>query len=160
FDRTDGSVVDATDLDVFGHRFDAGQGVVGALGGRRSNHHLAVVVDVDLRLRRFLQLADRLAPRSDQQADLLLVDLRDPDLRSGFGEGLPGTADRRQHHPQQFPPRLTCLFQRLANDFFADAGNLEVELDAGDAPLRSGDLEIHVAEVIFVTHDVRQQDVP
>ena len=35
---------------------------------------------------------------------------------------------------------------------------LEVELDAGDAAAGAGDLEVHVAEVVFVAHDVGQQD--
>ena len=37
--------------------------------------------------------------------------------------------------------------------------DLQVELDAGDAVLRAGHLEVHVAEVVFVADDVGQQDV-
>ena len=36
---------------------------------------------------------------------------------------------------------------------------LEVELDAGDASLGAGDLEVHVAEVVLVADDVGQEDV-
>src|SRR5262249_11006871 len=45
-----------------------------------------------------------------------------------------------------------------ANDFLVDAVDLEVELNAGDAPDRAGDLEVHVAEVVLIAHDVGQQD--
>ena len=47
-----------------------------------------------------------------------------------------------------------------ANDLLVDAVDLEVELDAGDAAAGAGDLEVHVAEVIFVAHDVGEQDEP
>ena len=43
-----------------------------------------------------------------------------------------------------------CLNQRPANDLFADALDLQIKLNPGDAVLRAGDLEVHVAEVIFV----------
>ena len=39
-----------------------------------------------------------------------------------------------------------------------DAADLQIQLNAGDAVLRSGDLEVHVTEVIFVADDVGQQD--
>jgi hypothetical protein len=35
-----------------------------------------------------------------------------------------------------------------------DAGDLDVHLQRGDAHFGAGDLEVHVAEVIFVTQDV------
>ena len=46
--------------------------------------------------------------------------------------------------------------ERAADDLLADAGDLQIELDAGDAVLRAGDFEVHVAEVIFVADDVGQ----
>ena len=43
---------------------------------------------------------------------------------------------------------------------FADAGDLQVQLDSGNAVLRAGNLEIHVAVMILVADDVGQQDPP
>ena len=59
------------DLDLLGHRPDAlGQRLAQlAVGG--VDEHLAVVVDVDLRLELLRQAADRLAALADQQADLV-----------------------------------------------------------------------------------------
>ena len=71
---------------------------------------------------------------------------------SGFGRG-----DRGQHLPQDFDARFAALGQRGLDDLFADAVDLQVELNARDAVLRAGDLEVHVAEVVFVADDVGQQ---
>ncbi len=49
-----------------------------------------------------------------------------------------------------------CLFERLLHDFLRDAGNLDVHLHRGDAGFRTCNLEIHVAEVIFVAQNVGQ----
>ena len=43
------------------------------------------------------------------------------------------------------------------NDRLVDAVDLEVELDAGDAAAGAGHLEVHVAEVVLVAHDVGQE---
>ena len=51
------------------------------------------------------------------------------------------------------------LLQRVADDPLADPVDLEVELNARDAALRAGDLEIHVAEMVLVPHDVGEQRV-
>ena len=48
------------------------------------------------------------------------------------------------------------LGDRLAHDLFGDARDLDVHLQRGDAFARAGHLEVHVAEVIFVTQDVGQ----
>ena len=65
----------------------------------------------------------------------------------------------REHGAEDFDPRLARLLQRVADDLLADAVDLQVELDAGDAVLRAGHLEVHVAEVVLVADDVGQQDV-
>ena len=53
---------------------------------------------------------------------------------------------------------LVGLLEGLADDLLGDPLVLEVELDAGDAALGAGDLEVHVAEVVLVADDVGQQD--
>ena len=63
------------DLDLLHHRPDALDERVAELAVGRVDQHLAVVVDVDLRLELLGQAADRLAALADQQADLRRVDL-------------------------------------------------------------------------------------
>ncbi len=47
-----------------------------------------------------------------------------------------------------------CLLQSDLHDLFGDTGDLDVHLQRGDAVSRTCDLEVHVAEVVFVTEDV------
>ncbi len=48
------------------------------------------------------------------------------------------------------------LTERDLHDLFGDALDLDVHLERGDARFRAGDLEVHVAEMIFVTENVRE----
>ena len=117
----------------------------------------AVVLHVDRHLGLFLNAADRLAARADQQADLFRIDLdlREPrGVRRDIG---PRLADDAEHRLQQLAAGAVRLLQRFADDPFADAVDLQVELNARHAALRAGDLEVHVAEVVFVAHDVGEQ---
>ena len=67
-------------------------------------------------------------------------------------------ADGGQDLAQDLHPRIVRLGQRAAHDILADPVDLQIELDARDAVLRPRDLEVHVAEVVFVADDVGQQD--
>ena len=71
------------DRDLLGHRPDAVDQGVALRAGLRVDEHVAVVVDVDLRVELVAQAADRLAALADQQADLVGVDL---DRRDARGE--------------------------------------------------------------------------
>ncbi len=48
------------------------------------------------------------------------------------------------------------LIERDPHDLFGDAGDLDVHLQRGDAIRGAGNLEVHVAEVIFIAEDVGQ----
>ena len=141
-----------------GQGFDPGQGGL----GRTSASALAMVTVPSSSTSImapvvFLNAADRLAARADQQADLVRVDLRAQQPR--------GRSARCRLAAAEWPSASSAgsrsgprgLGQRGADDLLADAVDLQVELDAGDAVLRAGDLEVHVAEVVFVADDVGQQ---
>ena len=49
-----------------------------------------------------------------------------------------------------------CLFQRFFHDLGAQAADLDVHLQGGDAFGGTGNFEIHVAEMIFGALDVGQ----
>ena len=50
------------------------------------------------------------------------------------------------------------LLQSRFFDLFGDAFDLDVHLQGGNALSGTGHLEVHVAQVIFVTQDVGQDD--
>jgi hypothetical protein len=124
----------------------------------REDVHRAIVLDVDFAAGFFDEALDVLAARSDQRADLLGVDLQRGDARSvladflaRFGEMvLAISAQDRQAGD-------AGLFDRFGHDRVRNALELEVELEAGDPLLCSGDFAIHVAERIFPADDVGEQ---
>src|SRR3954462_10599453 len=147
------------DLDLLGHRADAlDQGVALGAGDGVDEHH-ALVVDVHLGLVLLLQGADGLAALADEQADLLRVDLDRADPRGVLGELLARGLDRLVHLAEDERAPLLGLLERVAHDLERDAGDLDVHLQGGDAPLGAGHLEVHVAEMVLHAGDVGQDDV-
>ena len=118
----------------------------------------AIVVDVDLGTRGFHDLADDLSARPDDFADLVGGDGQRFDLGRVFAEALRGR-QRLVHLAQDVQAAVLGLCQRLFHDFGRDARNLDVHLQAGDAILRAGHLEVHVAQVVFVPQDVGQNGI-
>ena len=62
-----------------------------------------------------------------------------------------------EHGAKDIQSSLFGLGQGGDDDLLGDAFDLEIELDAGDPDLATGDLEVHVSEVIFVSDDIGQQ---
>ena len=112
----------------------------------------------DHRARAFLDGPYRLAPRTDQQSDLLRVDMRGQESRRPRRDVGPWTRDGREHLTEDLNPGLARLAERFADDLLADAGNLQIKLDPGHAVLSAGHLEIHVAEMVLIADDVGQQN--
>src|SRR4051812_46332369 len=147
------------DRDLLGHRADALDQRVALGAGLRVHADLALVVDVDLRLELVGQAADRLAALADQQADLVRVDLDRRDARRELRELLARGADRVGHLAEDERAALVRLRERVAQDVEGHAGDLDVHLQGGDAPLGAGDLEVHVAEVVLDAGDVGEDGV-
>ena len=147
------------DLDLLHHHSHALDERVAELAVGGVDQHLAVVVDVDLRLELLRQAADRFAALADQQADLRGVDLDRLDARRELRELLARGLDHVGHLAEDERARLFGLRERVAQDVERDAGDLDVHLQRGDPALGAGDLEVHVAEVVLDAGDVGQDDV-
>jgi hypothetical protein len=68
-----------------------------------------------------------------------------------------GLVDGLVHDVEDVHAALVGELQRFAHDLERQAGGLDVELDAGDALARAGDLEVHVAEVVLFALDVGEE---
>ena len=152
------TIVDLVHLDGCGASLDAGQSFFGCISVVGRDDNRSVIVDFDNRSGVFLDSADVFAAWTNQSTDFLRINLGLEqswsivrNLRSWF-------ADRCQHCSQDFHASFTRLNHRFPNDLFANAGDFEVELDTRDSVLRSSNLEVHVAEVIFVAEDIGQQN--
>jgi hypothetical protein len=122
----------------------------------RADLDQALVVDVDLGAGLRDDLADHLAARADDFADLRLVDLHRLDARCVRGKLAAGLAERLVHLSEDVRAAFAGLSQSNAHDLLGDAGDLDVHLERGDALLRAGHLEVHVAEMVLVAQDVRE----
>src|SRR5262249_44019279 len=159
-DRGHLALVDLADADLLGQGVHVGQGGLGAGGVHVRDVDRAVVLDVQLGAGLLLDGLDGLAAGADQQADLVGVDLGGQEARGVVGDLDARLAQgRAEHVAEDVAARLAGLLQRVADDLLADAVGLQVELDAGDAAAGAGDLEVHVAVVVLVAHDVGQEDV-
>ena len=64
--------------------------------------------------------------------------------------------ERLEHLAEDVHAAFVGLLERARQDVAREAGDLDVHLDGGDAALGAADLEVHVAEVVFVAEDVGQ----
>src|SRR5215210_4895226 len=147
------------DLRALRQALDRGNGRLGLRSLGRVDEDRAVLLDVDLHLVLGLHAADRLAALADHEPDLLGVDLHRGDPRRVRGELAPDLRNRREHLVEDGLARPLRLLERVLHDLARDAGDLDVHLERGDPVPRAGDLEVHVAEVILGTLDVRENDV-
>src|SRR5260370_383939 len=157
-DGGDAAFIDLADLDFLGDGFDLGLGLLGAGGAGVGDVHGAVIVNIDLGAGAFLDALDVLAARADQHADLLGIDLDDQEprrQRAGLGARV---AQRGDDVLEDLAAGIAGLVQRGPDDVLGDAVDFQVELDAGNAAHGAGHLEIHVAEVVLVPHDVGHED--
>src|SRR5690606_31277054 len=114
----------------------------------------AVVGDVDGGAGGFGQRADGSTALADDVADLVRVDLHGDQGRSAVGQFAACAADDLVHLTEDVQAGFMSLGQCLFHDFFGDAFDLDVHLQGVHALGGAGYLEVHVAQVVFVTEDV------
>src|SRR5204863_3116000 len=115
----------------------------GAAGGKDVNG--AVFVDVDLDAGLFDDGLDFFAARTDEVADLVGRDAELEEARRVGGNCGARFAKRGVHGVQNFEAGFFRLREGFAHHRNADAGDLDVHLERGDAGTGARDFEIHVA---------------
>ena len=159
-ERTEiGHVDDLAGVDLANFRFgnDADDPVAGGFDlGRiaRRDLHGAIVFDVDLGAGGGDDLADHLAASADDVADLVLRHAHRFDARGMGRQTFAGAVQRLGHFAEDVRTAFLGLGQGDTHDLLGDAGDLDVHLQRRDAIRRTGHLEVHVTQVIFITQDV------
>ena len=119
--------------------------------------HRAVFQHVDLHAGGLDDGLDLLSARADQVADLVLSESCSLNKRGAYGGNLRAAlAQRLFHGVQNLQTSRLGLGQRFAHHRDADAQNLDVHLQRGNARARAGHLEVHVAVMIFGAGDIGQ----
>ena len=111
---------------TFGQRFHPQLGGLRPCGYGVSDEYRAIILDVDLGAGFFLNGADGLAARADQQADLFRIDLHRQQARGVFGDIGARLHQGLEHDAHDFQPRLASLHERGADDFLRDSVDLEI----------------------------------
>src|SRR3977135_138233 len=127
-DLDDFAFVDFSDLG-FGHdRLDPFQRRLDGFSVGARHLDGAVVLDVDLGAGLLDDLADHLAARSDDFADLVGGYLDGLDARRMFAELGTRATDRFSHLAEDVDTPRFRLIERNPHDLFGDAGDLDVHL--------------------------------
>ena len=152
------TVVDLADLYRCCACFHAAESCAGCIGIGASYGYIAFVIHIDRRTGVLLDRTDVLSTWADEQPDLVRIDFGTEQSRSVAADLAARARNAGEHLTQDLHPCFASLFKRCANDFFADPVDLEIELDPGDSVLGTGDLEVHIAVMVFVTEDVGEED--
>src|SRR5215217_8238806 len=151
-----GTLIDGADFGFVGDRADPLDGGFNLRAVRRGDLDRAVVFDVDLGAGLFDDLADHLAAGADHFTDLVGRDLHRLDAGSELADFGTRSGDGIGHLAQDVDTTTLGLLERDLHDLLGDAGDLDVHLERGDADFGTSHLEVHVAEVVFITQDVGQ----
>src|SRR5690606_8675097 len=114
----------------------------------------AVVVDVDLGAGLLDDLADDLATRTDDLADLVGGDGDRLDTRGEFADAVAGVINGLRHLTEDVLATILGLLKGDLHDLLGNAGDLDVHLQRSDTFGGAGHLEVHVAEMILITQDI------
>ncbi|MPM25611.1 hypothetical protein SDC9_72108 [bioreactor metagenome] len=114
------------------------------------------MIDVDLHAGFFDDAVDCISAFTNDDFDLIWFDLHHFDLRSILGQFFAWGCNRAGQLSKDFHPRFLRLHQRFSQDLFCDPLDFDVHLQRSDTFACSGNFEVHVAQVIFKSLDVRQ----
>src|SRR5690606_28795345 len=144
------------DLRLLGEVADHRDGLLDFGLVRRGDVDGPVVLDVDRATGAVDDVAHRLAAGADDVLDALGPDLDGRDPRRPLRDLRPRLVEHLGHLPEDVEAALPRLLEGALQDLPRHAGDLDVHLDRGDPVGGTADLEVHVAEVILVTQDVRE----
>src|SRR4029079_1124930 len=131
-DPGDLAEVERPDLDLAGQALDPLDRLPRVLAGDGSDLHGAVVLDVDLGLGLFLDLADHRSTLADDLPDLLGVDLDRGDARREVAHRAAGLGEDLGHLVEDLEPSGEGLLQAVADDRLVDPLDLDVHLESRD----------------------------
>ena len=156
-DTGDPAGVNTAQLDRGGEGFDATQRLLRPFHAAAGHGDGPIVLDFDRGPGRILD------PRGSSCRPVRSRGRSSPDrYGSAAAAGLRGRSVSRPGNGRSTSagsrcgPWRPCLTRERTHPL-ADAVDLEVQLDAGDAVLRAGHLEIHVAVVVLIADDIGQQ---
>src|SRR6516164_8019755 len=119
----------------------------------------AIIVYINLGSRLGHDTLDCLAPRTDQEADLIGMNLYGFDSGRILTQLLAWRGDRDGHDIEYFHSRIPGLENRLRHNSMRNAGKLQVQLKTGNTLSSTAKLEVHIAEMVLRPDDIRKRGI-
>jgi hypothetical protein len=151
--------VDLTDLYLLGQVADHLFGALRCVSVAGTDDYGAVVLDVDGRACLFHDAADRLAAGTDHRADLVDRYLHRFHPWRVLAHLAAISGDGAFDVVENVLPGVAGLVKGVVDHVVANALDLHVQLNGRNPIGCSGDLEVHVAHVVFLALDVGEGDV-
>src|SRR5579859_7545701 len=151
-----GAVIDAADFHFRRDFLDAALGCFATFGGYAGNGYRTVVIDVDGSPGFFGDCADDRPTFADYIADLFGLDLDGDHARRVGRQFRARRGQRLAHDTEDMHAAFLGLLQCDIHNLLGDALDLDVHLQCGDPVLGTGNLEIHVTQMILVPENIRQ----
>src|SRR3989344_3016690 len=158
-DPGNGAGVDLADFGGRHQSVDVGFGLTNFGFIHTGNSDTAVLLNVDLDAKVGLDLADHVAARPDQLTNLVGGDLGAGNFGRINTNRSTGRVNNGGHFVEDRESTNLGLSNRLFKNLGSDTGNFDVHLHSGNAVTSTGNLEVHVAQLIFNTGDVTQGNV-
>src|SRR5690349_4338116 len=136
--------------------FDTFSCQLAALRVDTCNHNGAIVRNIDGGPRLFSKRTDHRPPFPYDVTYFLGVDSDLDDTGSMFRDILAPSRQRLLHDRENMYPSFPCLYQGSMQDLFGDPLNLDIHLQGSNAVFGTRHLEIHVAQVIFITQNITE----
>ena len=151
--------IDAAHFDFCSDFFDATDREFRFLAVGCCDLHSTVIFDFDGGAGLFGQRTDYGTALTDNIFDLVWIDLDGVNTRCEFRDITAWCVDSLFHHAQDVQTCTFSLVQRNLHDLFGDTFNFDIHLQRRDTVAGTRHFEVHIAEVIFVAQNVRQNNI-
>ena len=118
------------------------------------HRHDTIFVDIDSSACFFCDFTNGLTTRTDHITNLFLVNLEGLNTWSIRTDFCTWFSNGFSHLTQNVHTTFMSLLQSNLHDFFGDGCDLNIHLQSGHAVFCTSDLEVHIAQVIFITQDI------
>ena len=123
------------------------------------NPYATIILDIDVRTRRFGDTTNRGTAFTDHITNFVRVDFQDNHRRSIFGYVCSGFRNNFVHFTQDMNSGIVGLFECIFHDVLCYALDLYVHLQSGNALHSSCNFEIHVPQMIFIAQNISEDCV-
>ena len=146
--------VNSTNFDFCNYHFDTSPGFITRCFFHRSNFNHTIIIDFNRCTGFFGNRTDRRATFTNHVPDFLGVNLESNQARRVFRHFFTAFGDYLGHLTENGHAAFFCLIECFTHDFSGNAINLDIHLQCGNTFGSTGNFEVHITEMIFITQNI------